>query len=99
MTKLRNAFPRVTPATPAWATFREALNDLADNAQHTPCGDPRQAHLWTSEDPQARALAAVACGPCPLLNLCHAAAESTREPAGTWAGRDRQTPTPERTTA
>src|SRR5690606_25263879 len=81
--------PKITPATPAWEAFRTGLRDLTDEGSATPCGDPRQSHLWTAEDAQARSLAVEGCRPCPLLTECHNAAQSTREAFGVWAGIDR----------
>jgi len=43
---------------------------------------------WTSEDPEARALAALECAACPVWDRCHPTAEVGREQAGVWAGVD-----------
>lgn len=82
----------VTPTTPAWLDLAAALEHTA-----TPC---KAMPEWTSDDPEDRAVAARACRSCPLLELCHAAAESTCEPFGVWAGIDRErTPTTRKRTA
>lgn len=73
--------PRVTPATPEWEALTEALLDTL-----TPC---RGSDAWTSDDAEDRAVAARACQSCALLDLCGAAADSTRERFGVWAGIDR----------
>lgn len=41
---------------------------------------------WMSENPAQRAVAVVACRPCPVFNECVAAAR--REGFGVWAGKD-----------
>ncbi|WP_425607102.1 WhiB family transcriptional regulator [Ornithinimicrobium faecis] len=52
----------------------------------TPC---RGLNAWTSEDAAERAVAARACQGCEVLALCGAAAGSTRERYGVYAGVDR----------
>lgn len=47
---------------------------------------------WVSEDRDERSLAALACMPCPLLEVCGEAADSTKERFGVWAGVDRTQP-------
>lgn len=64
----------------------KALVKLLDSGGRPPCSDGSDA--WLSEDREERAIAARRFQPCPLLVLCVAAAESTRERFGVWGGRD-----------
>lgn len=73
--------PRATPSTPEWDALAEALTET-----RTPCCG---SDAWTSEDPAARASAVLACRACPLTEACRAAADSTHERFGVWAGEDR----------
>ena len=74
-------YPKVTPQTPEWEALTLALVDTL-----TPC---RGSDAWTSDDAEDRAVAVRACQSCELLDLCRAAADSTRERFGVWAGVDR----------
>lgn len=74
--------PRIVPANAQWAAFTEALAQLE---KPTACaGDAR----FTSEDSTERAEAAALCTGCPVLDLCAAAARSTRE-GHVYGGKDR----------
>ena len=68
-----------------------ALARLLANGSRPPCADGSGA--WTSDDHDERALAARLCRPCPILTECGAAADSTKERFGVWAGVDRTQPT------
>ncbi|HOA57786.1 MAG TPA: WhiB family transcriptional regulator [Dermatophilaceae bacterium] len=68
-----------------------ALARLLANGSRPPCADGSGA--WTSDDRDERALAARLCRPCPILTECGAAADSTKERFGVWAGVDRTQPT------
>jgi len=68
-----------------------ALARLVANGSRPPCADGSGA--WTSDDRDERALAARLCRPCPILTECGAAADSTKERFGVWAGVDRTQPT------
>jgi len=68
--------------------LQAALVAALDAGEPIPCRGPRRA-LWTSDAAGDRAQAAAGCTPCPILDACQAAAESTRERFGVWAGRDR----------
>lgn len=74
-------WPVGIPSTPEWNVLGQALLEST-----APCVGRDE---WTSEDPAARAVAAVACTGCPLVVMCGAAAESTDERFGIWAGIDR----------
>lgn len=74
-------WPSLRPETPQWREFVTALVE-----HRTPC---HEGDDWTADDPTAREAAALACRACPLLTDCHAAAESTGERWGVWAGIDR----------
>ncbi|MBK8732854.1 MAG: WhiB family transcriptional regulator [Actinomycetales bacterium] len=78
--------PTLTPQTPEWGRLGHVLEELRAAGTITPC---REGMAWTSEDERARAAAVLACRGCPALAACHAAAESTGERFGVWAGRDR----------
>lgn len=85
------------PRTP-WPTIREAgtarrtldaiLDTLAGDGVRTPCQGPGR-NDWTSDEPDARARAALACGPCPAFWACADVATAERPTAGVWAGRPR----------
>ena len=66
-----------------------ALVVMAATGERPPCGEFGAHDSWLSEDARVRAAAAEACGPCPLLELCGAAAVEGREKFGVWGGRDR----------
>ena len=68
-----------------------ALARLLANGSRPPCADGSGA--WTSDDRDERALAARLCRPWPILTECGAAADSTKERFGVWAGVDRTQPT------
>ena len=68
-----------------------ALGRVLANGSRPPCADGSGA--WTSDDRDERALAARLCRPCPILTECGAAADSTKERFGVWAGVDRTQPT------
>lgn len=65
-----------------------ALVDLAGDGIRPPCGDHLLGYLWTSEDAAEREAAARMCGPCPIRQTCHVAAEARGE-LFVWAGIDR----------
>lgn len=77
----RATWPTIRPTTPEWEAFALALDE-----HRTPCAG---SETWTAEDAAARAAAVIGCRACPLTDLCHAAAESTGEAFGVWAGIDR----------
>lgn len=79
----------MTSPAVAHAALQHALAGAAANAQHVPCAG-RDAALWTSDDPDERALAAELCTGCPVLSECALAAESTNEEWHVWAGVDRK---------
>lgn len=66
-----------------------ALVELASRGHRPPCGDYGRGELWLSDDPDDRRLAASWCYGCPILDLCHDAAEEKDERFGVWAGIDR----------
>jgi len=68
--------------------LQAALVAALDAGEPIPCRGPRR-RWWTSEAADDRDTAVTRCAPCPILDACHAAAESTRERFGVWAGRDR----------
>ena len=67
-----------------------ALVHLADQGRRPPCGEWRGTPSpWLSEDPTDRDRAAALCTPCPLLDLCAAAADEADEAHHVWGGTDR----------
>lgn len=77
--------PIPRPQTPEWAAFELAVHDLAQDGLRVPCaGDERH----TSDDDRERAQAVTVCQGCPLTVECAAAADSTGERFGVWAGVD-----------
>ncbi len=72
-----------TAAQPAWERLSLALLDY-----EPPCA--AQPDLWWDTDPEAVSAAASACQHCRVLTLCGAYAATANEPAGVWAGRDRE---------
>jgi len=62
---------------------------MASAGGRPPCGEWGNHAVWLSEDAQLRTLAVRWCQPCPLLDLCDAAATEDREAFGVWGGRDR----------
>ena len=87
-----NPSPSVTrPPQTASAALSAALLRLVEQGTLPPCAD--RSGAWTSDDRDERALAARLCRPCPILTECGAAADSTKERFGVWAGVDRTKPT------
>jgi hypothetical protein len=66
-----------------------ALLNMAAGGQRTHCSDPTSHHLWLSEHPQDRAIAAKLCRGCPVLTVCRDTAEERDERWGVWGGIDR----------
>jgi hypothetical protein len=66
-----------------------ALLNIAARGQRTHCSDPTSHHLWLSEHPGERAIAAMLCRGCPVITECGEAAEANDERHGVWAGVDR----------
>ena len=66
-----------------------ALLTLEHEGRTTPCQHPQSWHLWTSDDRAEREAATFRCAGCPVLELCHAAAEEDRTRFHVWAGVDR----------
>jgi hypothetical protein len=64
--------------------LRKALIDLAAAGLRPPCADPELSHLWLSDHPDERAVAAVLCGGCPAELQCwdtaRARVDRTRHP-------------------
>lgn len=77
-----------TSALPAW----EALNRALAGYQ-PPCASSPDKWFTTSEDDIRRA--AARCRRCQVLGACGTYATAAREPAGVWAGvnRERRQPT------
>ncbi len=69
------------------ATLAEGLKTLAENGDLTPC--QRDPDPFTSDDPDDRAEAALACHMCRLIDLWHEHAETTGERWHVWGGTDR----------
>lgn len=67
----------------------QALANLADHGQRTPCQTEPGRSYWLSESRDERELAAGWCEGCPVLDLCGEAADIRSEAFGVWAGTDR----------
>lgn len=66
-----------------------ALAGLLAEGERPPCCG---SGAWVSEDRDERAVAARLCARCSLIAECAAAADSTKERFGVWAGVDRTQP-------
>lgn len=70
----------------AGAGLWDQVQDLSDEGLSVPCtADPE---AWTSDYPEERAVAARACGTCPVLDACRQAAQVGRERWHVWGGVD-----------
>jgi len=73
------------PPSAAYVALLDAIGQLDGLV---PCR--LEPDLWTSEDAEERAEAALRCQPCPVLAECHRAATARpRVTFGVWGGRDR----------
>lgn len=82
MTRRPTVLPTM-PATAEWDRFADLLLDHGP----TPCAGRDE---WTDDEAEVREIAAATCrSSCPLLNACRAAADSTNEDFGVFAGTDR----------
>ena len=82
MTRRATVLPTM-PATAEWDRFADLLLDHGP----TPCAGRDE---WTDDEAKVRAAAAAVCrSSCPLLDACRAAADSTNERFGVFAGTDR----------
>jgi hypothetical protein len=75
--------------TTATTKLNTALLTLARRGDRPRCADPITHNLWTSENPDDRAIAAQWCNGCVVLNLCTAVAVEEDHRWGVWAGVDR----------
>lgn len=75
--------------TTAALTLGEALGNLYADGSRPPC---HGSDLWTSEDAGDRRIAADLCPGCPVAAECLAAAVTTGEVFGVWAGHDLGSP-------
>jgi hypothetical protein len=64
-----------------------ALLNLAARGERTDCSDPASHYLWLSEHDNERAVAAMLCDHCPVLQVCRDTAEQRDERWGVWGGR------------
>lgn len=67
-----------------WVDLREALVGV-----RTPC-QSSDAEAWWSDDRATLAIAADACGLCPVLWQCRAYADAAGERWGVWGGQVRK---------
>lgn len=82
-----------TGALDSWRTLRTAHAD----STATPCqADPGP---WFADTPEARGLAAHACGSCPIVAPCRDYADAAGERCGVWGGQDRHVPSRRRAPA
>lgn len=76
------------------STEREALDaalvTMAAEGLRPRCAEHTDRNLWTSEDADDRDEAARLCGPCPVLELCGAAADEERDVHTVRGGIDRR---------
>ena len=71
----------------AWLALTDALTELAHTGRPTPCqSDPDP---FTSDERADRREAEQACTGCVVRIPCRAYADTAREPAHVWGGRDR----------
>jgi Transcription factor WhiB len=73
-----------------------ALLNLAARGERTHCSDPASHYLWLSEHDNERAVAAMLCDHCPVLQVCRDTAEQRDERWGVWGGSDRASDPEER---
>ena len=72
----------------AGARLSRALDRARSRGESWPCRDRDD---WMSDSTEVRTAAARECVSCPVLALCHAAAEEQAERWGVWGGLDRET--------
>jgi hypothetical protein len=75
--------------TTATDRFNTALLTLAQREDRVRCSDPVDHARWTSDDQHDRAIAALWCNGCMVLDLCGNAADERGEKHHVWAGIDR----------
>jgi hypothetical protein len=68
--------------------FNQALIELAARGERPRCSDPVTREMWTSEDVADRAIAALWCTGCDVLDLCAAVAVEEDHRWGIWGGRE-----------
>lgn len=83
----RSRAPRGAQLSRERRRLLDALDTLTADRLQTPCQATPEP--FTSDDPDARAAAATACGRCPVQAECNTYAVTAREPFGVWGGRDR----------
>lgn len=71
----------------AGARLSRALDRARSRGESWPC---RGRGEWMSDSTEVRTSAARWCVACPVLALCHAAAEEAGERWGVWGGVDRE---------
>jgi hypothetical protein len=72
----------------ALGVLDEALYAAVEARTVPPCWGPQKA-LWTAENVQERAQAALLCRGCPVITECGRAADAIGEQWHVWAGIDR----------
>jgi hypothetical protein len=75
----------------ATAAMTAALLSLTYRDQVPPCADGSNA--WTSDDHEARGMAASLCVGCSLLDLCAQYGDEIKASAAVYGGTDRTTTT------
>ncbi|BFM26047.1 hypothetical protein CHE218_30890 [Microbacterium sp. che218] len=76
----------MTEVTAARADLEGALEFAREVGSTVPCLGP-EGPFWTSDDVDEQAVAALACGDCPLPMQCAAYARLTHASAGVWGDR------------
>jgi Transcription factor WhiB len=74
--------------TTATDLFNRALITMAQRNERPRCSDPVDHARWTSEHPADRAIAALWCTGCEVLQLCGDAAAEREEVWGVYGPRD-----------
>lgn len=81
---MTNTFGVRESAVGAWQRLQLALLDI-----HQPVPCQSAPEVWTSDDPEQRAIASRVCSDCAVMVLCDQFARINRETANVWAGIDR----------
>ena len=66
---------------------KELAQALATLDGPTPCAASVERDAWTSEDGELRAIAALYCEPCPIVEVCRRTGQANRE-SFVWGGLD-----------
>jgi hypothetical protein len=85
---LRCAARASEPMSTATDLFNRRLLTMAQRGDRVRCSDPIDHARWTSDSDRDRAIAALWCGGCELLQLCGDAAAERGEVWSVFGGKD-----------